>query len=192
PIGIATGVLASRLIENDKGIGFKNGADTPGAVLITTSLMVGVYTIVKPAAEDGWGSSKTLLIGALSLVLLAAFIVREATARNPLIPLRIFRSRNVSGANLVQALLVAGMFGMFFLGALYLERVLGYDALQIGFAFLPATIVMGTLSFRYSERLIMRFGARNTLLPGVVCIVASLVLFTQAPVDGSYAAHVLP
>src|SRR2546423_3034999 len=192
PIGIATGVLASRLIENDKGIGFKNGADTPGAVLITTSLMVGVYTIVKPAAEDGWGSSKTLLIGALSLVLLAAFIVREATARNPLIPLRIFRSRNVSGANLVQALLVAGMFGLFFLGALYLQRVLGYDALQIGFAFLPATLVMGTLSLRFAEPIIMRFGARNALIPGMVLVGAGLVLFSRAPVDGSYWRDVLP
>jgi EmrB/QacA subfamily drug resistance transporter len=192
PIGIATGVLASRLIENDKGIGFKNGADSPGAVLITTSLMVGVYTIVKPAAEDGWGSSKTLLIGALSLVLLAAFIVREATARNPLIPLRIFRSRNVSGANLVQALLVAGMFGMFFLGALYLQRVLGYDALQIGFAFLPATLVMGTLSLRFAEPIIMRFGARNALLPGLVLVGAGLALFSRAPVDGSYWRDVLP
>jgi len=192
PIGIATGVLASRLIENDKGIGFKNGADSPGAVLITSSLMVGVYTIVKPAAEDGWGSSKTLLIGALSLVLLAAFIVREATARNPLIPLRIFRSRNVSGANLVQALLVAGMFGMFFLGALYLQRVLGYDALQIGFAFLPATLVMGTLSLRFAEPIITRFGARNALLPGLVFVGAGLALFSRAPVDGSYWRDVLP
>ena len=192
PIGIATGVLASRLIENDKGIGFKNGADSPGAVLITSSLMVGVYTIVKPAAEDGWGSSKTLLIGALSLVLLAAFIVREATARNPLIPLRIFRSRNVSGANLVQALLVAGMFGLFFLGALYLQRVLGYDALQIGFAFLPATLVMGTLSLRFAEPIIMRFGARNALIPGMVLVGAGLVLFSRAPVDGSYWRDVLP
>jgi EmrB/QacA subfamily drug resistance transporter len=192
PIGIATGVLASRLIENDKGIGFKNGADSPGAVLITTSLMVGVYTIVKPAAEDGWGSSKTLLIGALSLVLLAAFIVREATARNPLIPLRIFRSRNVSGANLVQALLVAGMFGMFFLGALYLQRVLGYDALQIGFAFLPATLVMGTLSLRFSEPIITRFGARTALIPGLLLIAAGLALFARVPVDGNYWRDVFP
>ena len=121
-----------------------------------------------------------------------AFVVREATARNPLIPLRIFRSRNVSGANAMQALLVAGMFGMFFMGALYLQRVLGYDALHIGLAFLPATIVMGILSLRYSERLIMRFGARATLLPGMVLIAAGLALFTQAPVDGSYARDVLP
>src|SRR5204862_7360340 len=97
-----------------------------------------------------------------------AFIAREATARNPLIPLRIFRSRNVSGANVMQALLVAGMFGTFFLGSLYLEKVQGYDPLQIGLAFLPATLVMGVLSLRSSERLIMRFGAPRPPLPGLV------------------------
>jgi EmrB/QacA subfamily drug resistance transporter len=192
PIGIATGILASRLVEKDEGIGFEGGADVPGAVLITSSLMVGVYTIVKPAAEDGWGSGKALMFAAISLVLLAAFIAREATARRPLIPLRIFRSRNVSGANAVQALLVAGMFGMFFLGALYLQRVLGYDALQIGFAFLPATLVMGTLSLRFSEPIITRFGARNALIPGLILIGAGLALFSRAPVDGNYWRDVLP
>src|SRR5204862_8204452 len=120
------------------------------------------------------------------------FLVREATARNPLIPLRIFRSRNVSGANLMQALLVAGMFGMFFMGALYLQRVLGYDALQIGLAFLPATLVMGVLSLRYSERLIMRFGPRRTVVPGTVLIALGLALFTRVPVHGSYVRDVLP
>jgi EmrB/QacA subfamily drug resistance transporter len=192
PIGIATAIVARRLIENDKGLGFDKGADVPGAVLITGALMLGVYTIVKPAAEDGWGSSGAIGLGALSLVLLAAFIAREATARTPLIPLRIFRSRNVSGANAIQAFLVAGMFGMFFLGSLYLEQVLGYDALQIGLAFLPATVVMGTLSLRYSERLIMRFGARTILIPGMALVAIALVLFAQAPVDGSYVRHVFP
>jgi EmrB/QacA subfamily drug resistance transporter len=192
PIGIATGAFAARLLERDKGIGFGGGADIPGAVLITSSLMLGVYTIVKPAAEHGWGSSTALGLSAVSLVLLGAFVVREARAANPLMPLRIFRSRNVSGANIVQALSVAGMFGPFFLGSLYLERVLGYDALHIGLAFLPTTIVMGTLSLRYSERLVMRFGARTTLLPGLVIIAAALVLFAQAPVDGSYVRNVLP
>ena len=96
-----------------------------------------------------------------TLGLLVAFVVREATARNPLMPLRIFRSRNVTGANIIQSLTVAGMFGMFFLGVLYLQRVLGYDALETGLAFLPTTVVIGTLSVRYSERLIMRFGARR-------------------------------
>jgi EmrB/QacA subfamily drug resistance transporter len=192
PIAIATAVLAMRLVDKDKGIGFGDGADIPGAVLITSSLMLGVYTIVKPAADYGWGSGRALGLAAASLGLLVAFVVREARAGNPLIPLRIFRARNVSGANVIQALLVAGMFGMFFLGALYLQQVLGYDALEIGLAFLPATIVMGILSLRYSERLIMRFGARTTLLPGMVLIAAGLALFTQAPVDGGYVLHVLP
>jgi EmrB/QacA subfamily drug resistance transporter len=192
PIGIVTAVLAARLIERDKGIGFGGGADMAGAALITGSLMLGVYTIVKPAADYGWGAGRTLALGALSVALLVAFVAREATARNPLVPLRIFRSRNVSGANAVQALLVAGMFGMFFLGSLYMERVLGYDALEIGLAFLPATVVMGVLSLRYSEGLIMRFGARTTLLPGMALVALGLALFTQAPVDGSYTQHILP
>jgi len=192
PIAILTAFGAMRLIERDKGIGFGDGTDAPGAVLITSSLMLGVYTIVKPAAEQGWGATQTLLLGAASLALLAAFIAREATARNPLIPLRIFRSRNVSGANVIQALTVAGMFGLFFLGSLYLEQVLGYDPLEIGLAFLPATLIMGVLSFRYTEPLITRFGARRALLAGLVFVAVGLALFTRAPVDGSYVSDVLP
>src|SRR5262245_36321654 len=192
PVGIATAFLAQRLIGRDKGIGFGNGTDIPGAVLITTSLMLGVYTIVKPAAEQGWGSAAAIGLGAASLALLAAFIAREATASNPLIPLRIFRSRNVTGANIVQALLVAGMFGMFFMGALYLERVLGYDPLEIGLAFLPTTLVMGTLSLRYSEKLITIFGARRSLVTGMVFIAAGLALFARVPVDANYLTDVLP
>ncbi len=125
-------------------------------------------------------------------MLLACFLAREASARNPLVPLRIFRSRSVVTANAIQVLSVAGMFGMFFLGALYLRRVLGYDALQIGLAFLPVTLTMGTMSIRYSERLVTRFGARNMLVPGLLLIVCALVLFAQAPVHGNYFAHVLP
>ncbi|HEY5053665.1 MAG TPA: MFS transporter [Solirubrobacterales bacterium] len=192
PIGIVTAVLAVRLLERDKGIGFGEGADVPGAVLITSSLMLGVYTIVKPAAEDGWTAGRTLGLGALSLALLVGFIVREHRAANPLMPLRIFRSRNVSGANTIQALLVAGMFSVFFLGSLYMERVLGYDALQIGFAFLPATVLMGVLSLRYSEKLIMRFGARTMLRPGLVLIAAGIAFFARAPVGGSYVSDILP
>jgi predicted MFS family arabinose efflux permease len=161
-------------------------------VLITSGLMVAVYTIVEPAAEHGWGARPTLTLAAASLVLVTAFVARQATARNPLIPLRIFSSRNVSGANLIQALTVAGMFATFFLGALYLQRVLRYDALEIGLAFLPTTLVMGTLSLRYSERLIMRHGARATLLPGLGLIAVGLGLFARAPVDGSYVVDVLP
>jgi len=192
PVGIVTAVLAGRLIEADRGIGFGDGADVPGAFLITASLMLGVYTIVNPAAEYGWTSGRTLILGALSLVLLAAFVLREAKAKSPLIPLRIFRSRNVTGSNLIQVLSVAGMFGMFFLGALYLQRILGYDALQTGLAFLPVTILMGTLSVRYTDRLVMRFGARTMVLSGLVLFAAGLALFTQAPVEGSYVYHVFP
>jgi EmrB/QacA subfamily drug resistance transporter len=192
PVGIATAVLAGRLIEADRGIGFGDGADVSGAALITTSLMLGVYTIVNPAAEYGWGAGRTLILGAVSLLLLVAFIVREARAKSPLVPLRIFRSRNVTGSNLIQVLSVAGMFGMFFLGALYLQRILGYDPLQTGLAFMPVTILMGTLSVRYTDRLVMRFGARKMVLAGLALFMAGLALFTQAPVGGDYLIHVLP
>jgi EmrB/QacA subfamily drug resistance transporter len=192
PIGIATAILATRLIERDRGIGLAQGADVPGAALITSALMVGVYTIVKPAAEHGWGSGRTLALAGISLALLAAFVAREATARQPLIPLRIFRSRNVSGANVIQVLVVAGMFGMFFMGSLYLQRVLGYDALQIGLAFLPTTLVMGTLSLGFSQKLVLRFGARATLLGGLTLAGIGLAWFVRIPVHGSYAVDVLP
>ena len=192
PIGIVTAVLAMRLLDKDRGVGFGKGADILGALLVTASLMLLVYTIVEPAADEGWGATRTLVLGAGAIALLVAFLVREATASNPLMPLRIFRSRNVAGANAIQALFVAGMFAMFFMGALYLQTVLGYSALETGVAFLPSTVVMGTLSIRYSERLVMRFGARATLLPGLVLGVAGLSLFTLSPVDGSYALHVLP
>jgi EmrB/QacA subfamily drug resistance transporter len=192
PIAIATAFLSTRLIERDQGLGLDKGADTPGALLITTSLMLGVYTIVKPAAEQGWSDPQTLGLGAVSLALLIAFVVREAKAANPIMPLRIFRSRNVSGANIVEALLVAGMFGTFFMGSLYMQEVLGYDPLEIGLAFLPATLIMATLSVRYAEPLIMRFGARRSLITGMVLVAASLALFTRAGVGGTYVEHVLP
>jgi EmrB/QacA subfamily drug resistance transporter len=192
PIGVAAAVLARRLVPRDAGLGLAAGADVPGAALITGALMLGVYTIVEPAADLGWGAGRTLALGGLSLALLAAFVAREATARRPLMPLRIFRSRNVAGANAIQVLSVAGMFGMFFLGALYLQRILGYDALQTGLAFLPVTIVMGTLSVRFTDRLVMRFGARPLVLAGLVLFAAGLGLFTRAPVAGAYALHVLP
>jgi EmrB/QacA subfamily drug resistance transporter len=192
PIGLATAIYAPRVLPADRGTGLGRGADIFGAALITGALMLGVYTIVKPAAELGWAAGRTLLLGATSLALLVGFVVREATAASPLVPLRIFRSRNVTGANVVQALTVAGMFGMFFLGVLYLQQVLGYDALGAGLAFLPTTLVMGALSVRYSERLITRFGAKNTLVPGLGLIAVGLALFARVPVDGTYLIDVLP
>ncbi|MDX6588488.1 MAG: hypothetical protein QOI31_2961 [Solirubrobacterales bacterium] len=192
PIGIGTALAANKLVTRDKGLGFDKGTDIPGAVLITSSLMLGVYTIVGPAAEDGWANSTTLILGAISSALLALFVYRQAHAANPLMPLRMFRSRNVSGANIIQALTVAGMFAMFFMGSLYMQQVLGYDALQIGFAFLPTTLAMGIMSIRFSDRLINRFGPKNVLIPGLTLIGIGLALFTNTPVDGVYLENVLP
>jgi predicted MFS family arabinose efflux permease len=158
---------------------------------LISGLMLGVYTILD-VGEVGWGATQTLGLGAVSAVLLAAFVARQARIETPLMPLRLFRSRNVSGANAIQALLVAGMFAMFFLGALYMQRILGYDPLEVGLAFLPATIVMGTMSLGFSERLIMRFGPRRTLIAGLALIGAGLLLFARTPVDGTFAADILP
>jgi EmrB/QacA subfamily drug resistance transporter len=191
PVGVATGLLALRLVESREGIGLKAGADIPGAALLTTGLMLGVYTILE-AGEQGWGSIQTLGLGGLSILLLAAFVTRQARIDNPLMPLRLFRSPNVAGANLIQGLLIVGMFGTFFLGALYLQQILGYDALEVGLAFLPATIVMGAMSFRITGRLNMRFGPRATLLPSIGLIAAGLLLFARTPVDGSFATDILP
>jgi EmrB/QacA subfamily drug resistance transporter len=191
PIAVATGLFAVRLLQRDRGLGLDQGADVPGALLIVAALMLGVYTIVK-ASDYGWGSAHTLGFGAGALVLLVGFVLREARAAQPLVPLRIFRSRNLSGANAIQALMVAGMFGMFFLGALYLQRVLGFTSLEVGLAFLPVTAIIGTLSLGFSAKLNLRFGPRATLLPGLAAIVAGLLLFSRISVDGSYASEVLP
>jgi EmrB/QacA subfamily drug resistance transporter len=191
PIGIGVAYMAKRLVANPDGIGLSEGADFPGALLLTSSLMLGVFTILQ-IENWGWGDSRTLVLSAISAVLLALFIVRQARIANPLMPLRLFRSRNVAGSNVLQALLVAGMFGMFFLGALYLQRVLGYSPLEVGFAFLPTTIVMGGLSLGFSEKLIMRFGPRTTLIPGVCLVVVALLLFARTPVDGNYFTDLLP
>jgi EmrB/QacA subfamily drug resistance transporter len=191
PIGVGTALLAWRLVGKDEGIGLRRGADVAGALLVTSSLMLGVYAIVE-AADEGWGATQTLVLGAVAIALMIGFVYREATARTPLMPLRIFRFRNVSGANLVQILMVAGLFGMFFLGVLYLQRVLGYDAIETGLAFLPVSLTIGVLSLGFSARLNMRFGAKATLIPGLALIAIGLALFARAPVDGDYLVDVLP
>jgi EmrB/QacA subfamily drug resistance transporter len=191
PIGIGTAAFAVRLVEDRPGIGLKAGADLPGALLLIGGLMLGVYTILG-VAEHGWGSTQTLGLGAISLALLAAFIVRQSRIANPLMPLRLFRVPNVAGANLVQALLVVGMFGIFFLGALYLQRVLGYSALEVGLAYLPLTIVMGTMSFRFTGQLNLRFGPEATLLPAMVFVIVALLLFARTPVDATYVVDIAP
>jgi EmrB/QacA subfamily drug resistance transporter len=191
PVGAATAFLAVRLVEDRDGIGLREGADVPGALLLTGGLMLGVYTLLE-AGEAGWASLQTLGLGGISIALIASFVARQARIANPLMPLRLFRSRNVSGANLVMGLLVVGFFGMFFLGALYLQGILGYSPLEVGLAFLPACIVMGWLSLGYAERLIMGVGPRRTLVAGLAAAGAGLLLFTRAPVDGEWISHVAP
>jgi EmrB/QacA subfamily drug resistance transporter len=191
PIGVATVLLALELIDPHEGIGIRQGADVPGAALLTGGLMLGVYTILQ-AGSNGWGSTQTLGLGGVALALLVGFVARQERAATPLMPLQLFRSREVSGANAVQALLVVGMFAMFFLGALYLQQVLRYDALHVGLAFLPATIAMGITSLRLSEPLSTRFGPVAVLVPALASIAAALVLFARSPVHAVYALDVLP
>jgi EmrB/QacA subfamily drug resistance transporter len=191
PIGVATALFAIRLVPDRAGLGLAAGADLPGAALLTGGLMLGVYTILG-VAEEGWGSTQTLGLGAVAIGLLGAFVARQARIANPLMPLRLFRSRNVSAANAVQALLVVGMFGMFFLGALYMQRILGYDALQVGLAYLPMTVVMGTMSFRFTGQLNLRFGPEATLVPAMVFVLAGLLLLARTPIDATYVRDLLP
>jgi EmrB/QacA subfamily drug resistance transporter len=191
PIGIAIGLLARKLVEDREGIGLRQGADVPGALLLTGGLMLGVYTLLE-TEQQGWGSTQTLGLGAVSIALVATFVMRQARISNPLMPLRLFRSRNVTGANLVMGLLVVGFFGFFFLGALYMQDILGYSPLEVGLAFLPACIVMGTLSIGFAERLIMGIGARAALVAGLVCSAVGMLLFARAPVEGTFVTDLLP
>jgi EmrB/QacA subfamily drug resistance transporter len=191
PIGVVTLLLAHRVVARDAGIGLRAGADIPGATLVTATLMLAVYTIVK-TTDYGWGSAHTVVFGAVTVALLAGFILREARAATPLIPLRIFRSRAVSGANAAQMLMVAGLFGMFFLGAVYLQQALGYDPLQVGLAYLPVALSIGVLSLTVAPRLNMRIGARATLLPGLALAAVGLLMFATAPVHADYVTRLLP
>lgn len=191
PFGVAAMFLASRLIDSDAGIGLDKGADVPGAALITGGLMLTVYTIVE-AVNYGWGSLHTLGLGAVATALLAGFVVRQARARTPLMHLRVLRSRNVTGANVIQVLMVGGLFGMFFLGALYLQRVLGYDPIEVGLAFLPVAALIAFMSLLITNRVMLAIGPRATLMPGLALVLAGLLWFARIPVDGSYVIDVLP
>jgi len=187
PIGVATGVLALRLIEPRPGIGVEAGADLRGAALLIVGVMLGVYTILG-ITEHGWTSDRTLGLGGIAAVLLVAFVARQGRVANPLMPLRLFRSRSVTGSNLVMAMLVVGLFGLFFLGALYLQRILGYSPLEVGLAFLPSTVMMGVVSLRVAHR----FAPRTALVPALALIAAGLLLFARTPVDGTFLIDILP
>ncbi|MGW6918815.1 DHA2 family efflux MFS transporter permease subunit [Kitasatospora sp. NPDC054939] len=191
PLGLAAVLLAVRVLEDDRGPGLRAGTDALGAALITAALMLGIHTVVG-TGEHGWASARTLVPGALAVLLLVGFVVRQAFAASPLLPLRMFRNRNVSGANAVQALMVSALFGFQILIALYLQNVLGYGAAATGLAMLPAALAIGTVSLGLSARLNARFGERTVLLAGLVLLIAALGLLTRLPADAHYAVHLLP
>ena len=191
PIGVVATIAALRLLKSGDGIGLREGADGWGASLITASLMLAVYTVVE-VPTYGAASAHTFVLGGLAAVLFAAFIARQATAIKPLLPLRLFRSRNLAGSNVLQLLLVAGMFGFFFLDSLYLRAVLHYDAVATGLAFLPVTISIGALSLGPSARLSTRFGPRAVVIGGIALAAAGLGIFAVAPLDGGYVTTILP
>jgi EmrB/QacA subfamily drug resistance transporter len=190
PIGVITAVFAMRMLESDRGIGLGEGADVLGAVLVTSALMLAVYTIVQ-TSDYGLASSRTAVLGAGALALLGGFILRQIRARNPILPLRVFSSRKVAGANVVQALMNTAFIGFFFLGSLDLERVLGYGPMAIGLAFLPVAVVMAVFSIRFSAQLIDRFGAGAMLAAGQLTALAALLYVGLGPMHANYALHLL-
>jgi MFS family permease len=165
--------------------------DVAGAVTVTTALMLAVYAIVN-ANEAGWVSSHTIGLLAAAAALLAVFLAIEARVRLPLMPLRLFRLRNVAIANVVGVLWAAALFAWFFLSALYLQLVLGYSPLEVGLAFLPANLIMAVFSLGLSAKLVMRFGIRAPLAIGLLLAAAGLALLARAPFDGHFVADVLP
>jgi EmrB/QacA subfamily drug resistance transporter len=190
PIGLVTAVVSARLLANDRGIGAGKGADVLGAALVTVALMLGVYAIVE-SSDYGFGSLHTLGFGGVALALLAAFIVRQVMARNPILPLRIFASRKLSAANVVQALMSSAFLGFFFIASLDLQRVLGYGPMEIGLGFLPVAVVMGLFSVRFSALLINRFGPLAVLVSGQVVIVIALAILGFGPTNENYAVHLM-
>lgn len=191
PIGLATIALARVTLPGDRGAGLAAGADVLGAVLVTSGLMLGIYTVVK-VEQHGWLAAHTLGLGTVSLALLTAFVVRQATARTPLMPLRLLRSRNVAGANLAQMLSLSAMFAFQVLVALYMQKVLGYGALQTGLAMLPAAVGIGAISLFASAPLTARFGARTVLLSGLVLLIGAMGLLVRIPVHAGFVTHLLP
>jgi EmrB/QacA subfamily drug resistance transporter len=191
PIGVAVYILSLRLIPAVRGRAASGRLDVAGAVTVTVALMLAVYAIVN-GTEVGWQTARTLGLLGASALLFVAFLVIESRVAAPLVPLRLFRLRNLATANVVGVLWAAAMFAWFFLSALYLQLVLGYTPLEVGLAFLPANVIMGAFSVGLSARLVMRFGYRPPLAVGLTLAAAGLALFSRAPVDGSYLANVLP
>jgi EmrB/QacA subfamily drug resistance transporter len=190
PVGIAAVALCRSLLPADSPTQ-RGTLDVGGAVTITSSLILAVYAIVN-GHQNGWTSAQTLGMLAGAVALLAAFLVIETRVPAPLMPLSIWKIRNVASANITGILLAGAMFDWFFLSALYLQRVLGYSALEVGFAFLPATILWGASSLLLSDKLVLRFGIKAPLIGGLALYLVALSLFARAPLDGNYFVDVLP
>nr|MBA2332200.1 MFS transporter [Actinomycetota bacterium] len=191
PVGVLVVALTLKLVPAARESTAAGRLDVAGAVTVTAALMLAVYAIVN-GNQEGWLSARTLgLLGAGAL-LLAIFLGIEARVRSPLMPLGIFRLRNVAVANVVGVLWAGAMFAWFFISALYLQLVLGYSPLQVGLAFLPGNLIMGVLSVGLSAKLVLRFGFRPPLATGLLLAALGLALFARAPVDGSFVADILP
>jgi EmrB/QacA subfamily drug resistance transporter len=191
PIGAAVLVLATRILPAADATRPRGSIDVAGAVTVTVALMLAVYGIVGGNAA-GWTSARTLGVLLASVAALGVFLRIESTVAAPLVPLTMFRRRNLAVSNIVGVLWAAAMFAWFFLSALYLQLVLGYSPLQVGLSFLPANLVMGAFSLGLSAKLVMRFGIRAPLGIGLLLAAAGLVLFALAPVGGDYLTDVLP
>jgi EmrB/QacA subfamily drug resistance transporter len=191
PIGLLVVALSLKLLPAARMEGAGVKLDVAGAITVTSSLMIAVYAIVN-GNQEGWTSAQTLGLLGTSAALLAAFLAIEARVDSPLMPLRLFRLRNLATANVVGILWAAAMFAWFFLAALYMQLVLGYTPLEVGLAFLPSNLIMGAFSLGLSAKLVMRFGIRAPLGVGLLIAAAGMVLFVRAPVDGSFTVDVLP
>jgi EmrB/QacA subfamily drug resistance transporter len=191
PIGVVVFALGWRLLPKSFTRPASGRIDVLGAVTVTGALMLAVYAIVN-GNQTGWASGQTLGLLGGAVALLVLFLWIESRVEEPLVPLGIFRLRNVATANVVGVLWAAAMFAWFFLSALYLQLVLGYTPLQVGLAFLPANLIMGAFSLGISAKLVMRFGFRKPLAAGLLLAAAGLVLFARAPVGGTFLVDVLP
>jgi EmrB/QacA subfamily drug resistance transporter len=190
PVGVAVIALSLALLPGGRGQA-SGRLDVAGAVIVTTSLILAVYAIVN-GNEVGWTTARTLGLLTAAASLLALFLVIEARITSPLMPLGLFRLRNVSTANVVGVLMAGGMFAWFFLSALYLQQILGYSPLEVGLAYLPSTVIWGASSLFVSDRLVMRFGIKTPLVAGLGLMTVGLLLFARAPVDGDFVVDVLP
>jgi len=191
PIGVIVTIAGLKLLPAVHTGAEGTRLDVPGAIAITSAMALAVYAIVN-GNTAGWTSGQTLGLLGVAIAIAAAFLVWESRVRAPLMPLSIFRHRNLSVANVVGILWAASMFAMFFLSALYLQQVLGYSPLKVGLAFLPGNLIMMAFSLGVSAKLVMRYGFRIPLAFGLGVAALALLWFARVPVHGSYLVDILP